>query len=497
MKTNVQIVKSLVSKDPLVVFPFFEEDRFPKTGLSEVDDLLSGQIKKDLKSEVLTGKKGAFQIYHHYGKSVQKIVVVGLGKTTDPLSSALSSISGQMGRLAKEQKCDTLSISISERVLSQLDAKVLGESIGCGVKMGVYEFEGYQKDKKDSALLKEIKVSVLDKKVGSKIEKGLTVGVNIAQGVNTARTLANTPANILSPKEIVTRAKALVKKHSSLTMQIIDEKKAKSLGMNAFLGVGQGSAFESYMLIINYQGGKKSEASVAWVGKGVTFDTGGISIKPSNGMREMKGDMGGAAAVFGAMESVSLLKPKQNIMAIMPLVENMPSSTAQRPGDVVTAMNGKSIEITNTDAEGRLILADALCYAVTKKPKHIVDLATLTGAALVALGHEATAIMGNDQDLVDAFKKREVNAMERLWQLPLYDEFMTLLKSDIADMINANENRLAGTCTAGKFLEQFVDETPWIHLDIAPTMSNDKTSGADVKGMSGAGVRTLVSSVCN
>jgi len=245
-----------------------------------------------------------------------------------------------------------------------------------------------------------------------------------------------------------------------------------------------------YMLVIDYQG--SSEKPVALVGKGVTFDSGGISIKPASHMDEMKGDMSGAAAVLAAILGLVELQVKKHVLGIIPLVENMPSGTAQRPGDIVKAMNGKTIEILNTDAEGRLILADALCYAVKEKSQLLIDIATLTGACSIALGDAATAILGNKQSVINQFLENSELTGERLWQLPLYDAYLDYLKSDNADIANCTTNRLAGTCTAAKFLEQFVDETPWIHFDIASTNFYSKASGYTVKGMSGVGVRTLI-----
>ena len=261
--------------------------------------------------------------------------------------------------------------------------------------------------------------------------------------------------------------------------------------MHALLGVGQGSKYPSYLVDITYTGA--STPAIALVGKGVVFDTGGISIKPSRNMKEMKGDMGGAAAVVASAWAAGQLNVKRKISFIVPIVENMVSSDAQRPGDVVVASNGTSIEITNTDAEGRLILADALVYAAKKKVTAMVDIATLTGASIIALGPYAISVMGNNQSVVDQMLDQSVQYNERCWQLPLFDDYKDLLKSDVADVLNANEGREAGTITAAKFLEQFVGDVPWCHLDIASTMSASSSKGDMVKGMTGAGTRALIS----
>jgi leucyl aminopeptidase len=243
------------------------------------------------------------------------------------------------------------------------------------------------------------------------------------------------------------------------------------------------------MLVLTYKAA--SCDPVALVGKGVTFDSGGISIKPSKGMSSMKADMGGSAAVMGTFRAIDRLKPKAHVIGVIPLAENMPSHIAQRPGDVITAMNGKTIEVINTDAEGRLILADALCYAVSKKVSMIVDIATLTGAAAISMGNESAALLGNNDEIINGFLDRCEETGEQLWQLPLFDSFLDYIKSDIADLMNAAEGKGAGTSTAAKFLEQFVNKTPWAHIDMAPMMQSYKTQGVLVKGMSGYGVRTL------
>ena len=262
---------------------------------------------------------------------------------------------------------------------------------------------------------------------------------------------------------------ALFKGDKRYTVTVLNEAQLKKKKMNALLGVGQGSKYPSYLVDITYKGA--AGAPIGIVGKGVMFDTGGISIKPSRNMKEMKGDMGGAAAVVASAWAVGQMKLKRHVSFVIPIVENMVSSAAQRPGDVVVASNGTSIEITNTDAEGRLILADALVYTAKKKPICMLDIATLTGASIIALGPYAISVLGNDQHVIDQLLDSGLIYNERCWQLPLFDDYKTLLSSDVADILNANEGREAGTITAAKFLEQFVGDVPWAHLDIASTMS--------------------------
>ena len=323
--------------------------------------------------------------------------------------------------------------------------------------------------------------------------KGAVTGETIARNVNKARNLCNSPSNLLKPTDFVAITQKEFAK-SVVNVSVIDEQKAHELGMNAFLGVGKGSSEPSFMLCLEYNLNDE-DLPITLVGKGVTFDSGGISLKPSKNMAEMKADMSGAACVLYALKAIVELGLNKSVRVIIPLVENMPSGNALKPGDVIGAMNGKSIEILNTDAEGRLILADALCLAVEKKSKMIIDIATLTGACVVALGTEATGMFSNSDSMIETFKKVSSFTGDKVWQLPLYDCFLDYLKSDVADIANCSEGRHGGASTAAKFLQQFVKDTPWLHLDMAPVMSKSKADGLCSKGMSAEGVRNLIAFV--
>lgn len=360
-----------------------------------------------------------------------------------------------------------------------------------GVLLGAYRFTDY-KTKKNP--LPKIDVTLLVKNISPPLREALSTGEWFAHATNRARDWATMPANDLNPETFVTIAKKVLK-GSGVSVSVIDGTAAKKRGMNALLGVGKGSSIPPRLLVMKYnikQNNKQKNRPIALVGKGVTFDTGGISLKPSKGMSDMKADMSGAAAVLSTMVALGQFKPKLPVLGLIPLAENMPGGLAQRPGDVVTAMNGKTIEILNTDAEGRLILADALCYAVEEGASKIVDIATLTGACGVALGELAMGLLSNSDSEVAAMKGAAEKTGERVWQLPLYAEYLEYLESGIADIAHCSEGRYGGTCTAAKFLEQFVNDTPWIHLDIASVMIQKKNKGAQVKGMSGAGARNLI-----
>jgi len=305
-----------------------------------------------------------------------------------------------------------------------------------------------------------------------------------------ARDLVNAPGNIKSPVFLTEQAQAAAKE-SGLTCKVLGQKELAKEGCGALLGVAQGSEREPQMIILEHNGGTKGKAPVALVGKGVTFDSGGISLKPGEKMDEMKMDMAGGAAVIGTMLAIALLKLPINVVGVVPAVENLPSGTAYRPGDILTSLSGKTIEVLNTDAEGRLILADALTYVKRYQPELVVDLATLTGACIIALGHHATAVLGNDQKLIDSLLAAGEASGERLWQLPLWDDYDPLIKSDVADVKNTG-GRAAGTITAAAFLKKFASDFHWAHLDIAGTAWRDQNQPYIPKGGTGVGVRLLV-----
>jgi leucyl aminopeptidase len=311
----------------------------------------------------------------------------------------------------------------------------------------------------------------------------------VAEGVALARDLVNEPANVLFPEELARRAAGL--KRCGVAVEVLDRAAMKKLGMNALLGVGQGSAHESRTVIMRWDGDKRGSAPLAFVGKGVCFDTGGISIKPSSGMEDMKGDMAGAACVVGLMQALATRKAKVNAVGAIGLVENMPGEKAQRPGDIVTTMSGQTIEIINTDAEGRLVLADVLHYVIDRfKPRLVVDLATLTGAIIVALGQEYAGLFANDDRLADRLVKVGNEVGERVWRMPLGPEYDKMIDSKFADMKNTG-GRHGGAITAAQLLQRFVDKTPWVHLDIAGTAMGSPQSEINRSWGSGFGVRLL------
>jgi leucyl aminopeptidase len=359
--------------------------------------------------------------------------------------------------------------------------------IASGAKLRLYSFTKYKSKKPENGNgVEDIAVGTSDQ-AGAK--RAFSACEAIAEGVHLARDLVNEPPNELHPPEFANRAKALAK--SGLKVEVLGPQQMKKLGMGALLGVGQGSVFESRLVVMTWNGGKAGQKPVAFVGKGVTFDTGGISIKPASGMEDMKGDMGGAACVTGLMLALAKRKAKVNAVGIIGIVENMPDGNAQRPGDVVKSMSGQTIAVLNTDAEGRLVLADALWYCQNRfKPKFMVNLATLTGAILVALGKEYAGLFSNNDELATRLYDCGIATGEKVWRMPLAPEYDKMIDSDVADVKNIG-GRHAGAITAAQFLQRFVNSVPWAHLDVAGTAMDSVKTPISQGWASGWGVRLL------
>ncbi len=484
--TNFSLFSSSIldSTAHTLIIPMLTDQDHPSTAFAQIDSVLGGTLARLKSDGIFSAKLNQTHVVNSYnGLTARFVLLVGLGDSGKFNAEALRKVAGTVSR-----QLQTLQAKDAAWVLDGLAMdNALAQSLVEGSLMGSYNTPHYRKSDSDTP------TKVADIRLHSSVDltSGIRLGRVVGTRVNTARDLANTPANLLTPSLYETWIRDQFSCFSHITVDVIDAARAKELGMNLFLGVSQGSVEPPFMVVLRYMP-VANQAPIALVGKGVTFDSGGISIKPANKMSDMKGDMSGSAAVVATMLAVAELTPNRNILAVVALTENMPSGTALKPSDVIVGMNGTSVEIINTDAEGRLVLADALAYAVSEGASELVDIATLTGACSIALGNTSAAIMGNDQALVDRWLAISAKTGERLWQLPLYDEYLDLMKSDVADLINASETRLAGTCTGGKFLEQFVGNTPWVHLDVASMMDNSKTSGYSVKGMSGVGVRNLI-----
>jgi leucyl aminopeptidase len=433
------------------------------------------------------GKSGsALDILAPEGLKAARLIVVGAGKLSAIKDYDFLKLGGAVaGKLHAGADEVTIIAELPTGALKPDQAA----AVASGVRLRAYKFDRYKtrkKDGEDAALRSDVSIAVGDVAAA---RKAFAPDAHIVDGVIIARELVNEPPNVLFPVEFARRASQLRK--LGVDVQVLDVKAMTKLGMGALLGVSQGSTQPGRTVIMRWNGGKRGEQPVAFVGKGVCFDTGGISIKPAGSMEDMKGDMGGAACVVGLMHALAARKAKVNAVGAIGLVENMPDGNAQRPGDIVTSMSGQTIEIINTDAEGRLVLADVLWYVAKKfKPKFMVDLATLTGAIMVALGTEYAGLFSNNDELAERLTKVGIATGERVWRMPLGPEYDKQIDSQFADMKNTG-TRNGGSITAAQFLQRFVDDTPWAHLDIAGTAMGAPKSEINHSWASGYGVRLL------
>jgi leucyl aminopeptidase len=420
------------------------------------------------------------------GLAASRLIVVGTGKPSGLKDNDYLKLGGAV---AGKLRAGNGAVTIIAELPSEAMKPYQSAAIASGLRLRAYKFDRYKtkkKDGEDAALRADILLAVADVAAA---RKAFVPSAHIVDGVIVARELVNEPPNVLYPVEFARRASQLRK--LGVAVEILDVNAMKKLGMGALLGVAQGSTQPGRTVIMRWNGGKRGDQPVAFVGKGVCFDTGGISIKPAGSMEDMKGDMGGAACVVGLMHALAARKAKVNAIGAIGLVENMPDGNAQRPGDIVKSMSGQTIEIINTDAEGRLVLADVLWYVAKKfKPKFMVDLATLTGAIMVALGTEYAGLFSNNDELAERLTKVGLVTGERVWRMPLGPEYDKQIDSQFADMKNTG-NRHGGSITAAQFLQRFVDDTPWAHLDIAGTAMGAPKSEINHSWGSGYGVRLL------
>jgi leucyl aminopeptidase len=444
-------------------------------------------VQRAAAADRFTGKNGStLDIVAPAGLKVPRLVVVGTGKPAAGTAADYVKLGGiAMGKVPTRASQATVLAELPGGPLKPDQAA----DLALGMRLRAYNFDRYKtKHKEGEEPRGKTAVTVQVGNPGS-AEKSWTRRKTVAEGVTLARDLVNEPANVLFPLEFARRAAQL--KKVGIAIEVLDVKAMAKLGMHALLGVGQGSEHESRVVIMRWNGGKRSAQPVAFVGKGVCFDTGGISIKPAANMEDMKGDMAGAACVVGLMHTLAARKAKVNAIGAIGLVENMPDGKAQRPGDIVKSMSGQTIEIINTDAEGRLVLADVLWYvAKTFKPKFMIDLATLTGAIIVSLGQEHAGLFANDDKLAERLVKAGAASGEKVWRMPLAPEYDKLIDSRFADVKNTG-GRHGGAITAAQFLQRFVDKTPWAHLDIAGTALGSPQTDINKSWSSGWGVRLL------
>jgi leucyl aminopeptidase len=472
-------------KGVLIVFAGPELKLGPATRalLAAAGDLVARAAAADR----FKGKSGsALDLIAPQGLKVSRLIVVGVGAKADGKPEDMVKLGGGVFGRAPAGAGEVA-------IMAEFPDGPLGADqaadLALGAALRAYSFDRYKTKKKDDDDVPKERRLTIGTTAPDKARKAFASREAIADGVLIARDLVNEPANVLYPEEFARRASTL--KKLGVDIEVLDKKALTRLKMNALLGVGQGSVRESRVVIMRWNGGKKGAKPLAFIGKGVTFDTGGISIKPAAGMEDMKGDMAGAACVVGLMHALAARKAKVNAIGAIGLVENMPDGNAQRPGDIVTSMSGQTIEIINTDAEGRLVLADVLWYVgKTYKPEFMVDLATLTGAIIVSLGHEYAGLFSNNDKLAERLVEAGKLSGERLWRMPLGPEYDKQIDSKFADMKNTG-GRMGGAITAAQFLQRFVDKTPWAHLDIAGTGMGSPQNDINKSWGSGFGVRLL------
>lgn len=485
-----------VETDALVI-TIYEGEKADDGALKEIDERTGGMVSEMLGTDEMRGKQGDMvYIYRPGNIRARRLLLVGAGKREEFSLDGVRRMAGSAARFLRSK--GARSMAILRR--SQLDLGKSAQAATEGALIGLFEPDMYKTENKEERRIDELVLLSAASGSEDELARGVERGRIIAEAVNMARELSNEPSNTLTPSELAERAKETANRFG-LDIDVLDEARMKELGMGALLGVARGSDEPAKLIVLRYTPDEAEPMGndadvVAIVGKGITFDSGGISIKPAEGMEKMKYDMSGAAATLAAMRAIAQLKPRVNVIGVMPTTENMPSGRAYKPGDVLRAMSGKTIEVINTDAEGRLILADAITYARKIGATQIIDLATLTGAVSIALGPINVAVLGNDQAFVDEVRTAAREVGERFWQLPMDDDYRELIKSDIADIKNS-AGRYAGTITASWFLREFAEDTPWVHLDIAGTAWENERKSYMAKGPTGVAIRTLINYVCN
>ncbi|GCE13278.1 leucyl aminopeptidase [Tengunoibacter tsumagoiensis] len=491
---DVQVITQAIrtlSSDALVIAAAYKSGGETKKELTlsptatELDQTLNGLIQDRYRAGEFKANPGELLTLHTKGQiGATRVIVVGLGSQEKVTSQTIRRASSIAVRHLQNTGAKQIVLGLAqEKVETQTGIQAQVE----GALLGIYTFRIYQSNEQTSSITQIQVLSTEAQK--AETEQSVRKGQALAEATNFARTLINEPPNVLTPTELANRASSMAKE-VGIECEIFDREKIKALGMGGLLGVSQGSAEPPRFIILRYRGGAEGDKGLALVGKGITFDTGGISLKPADRMDEMKGDMGGAAAVIGAMQAIGQIKPAINVTAFISTCENRPSSTSYLPGDILRIMNGKTIEIVNTDAEGRLVLADALSYAVKEGHSTIIDLATLTGGIVVALGSLMTGLFSNDESLTQEIIAAGQLAGEKYWPMPLDDDYSEMIRSDIAD-IKQTGGRQASAVTAAKILENFVGTAQWAHLDIAGTSYVDSKKPYQEKGGVGVGVRTL------
>lgn len=480
---------SSVAADALVACVLDDDSRF-EGSLGEIDRVMKGRLTNLVESGELSGKSLELVLVHFpEGLAAQRVLLVGAGKKGKFTAADLRKVSGAALRFLKSRGAKKIAFLAPEGERGTAGAQAVAE----GALWADYESDKYRTEKKPVRAIDSLSLVGFDTSLGEALTTAVDEGRVIGESANFARDLINEPSNRLTPRMLASRAEAMAK-DVGLGVEILDERKIAELKMGALIGVAQGSNEPPRVIVVRYkpENPKMGAPTLGLVGKAVTFDTGGISLKSADGMEEMKYDMGGGATMLGVMRALAFLKPSAPVIAVIPATENMPGGRAQKPGDVQVAMSGKTIEVINTDAEGRLILADAVFYARKLGATHLIDAATLTGAVRVALGNVHVGAFGTPREYLDDFLASAKAQGEKMWPLPIDDDYEQFIKSDIADIRNTGSGKGAGATIGAWFIKEFVDDTPWIHLDIAATCWVHDAKPWIAKGPSGVAIRSII-----
>jgi leucyl aminopeptidase len=475
--------------DALISYVFEESDPV-QSRLLEIDQLTKGLLKKLVQSGELTGKTLEFTLIHApAGLAAPRLLLVGAGKREQFSGATLRKIAGAATRSLKTKGAKKIAFLVAENDANDATAQAIAEA----ATTANFETDKYKTDKKNDKNIEAVAIAGYPDSAHGSAQTAIAKGKTIGEAQNFTRDLVNEPSNKLTPRILAEKAEAMARE-SGLAVEILDERRIADLKMGALLSVAQGGPEPPRMIVITYVPPKLNPKApvIGLVGKAVTFDTGGISIKPADGMEKMKYDMAGGATMLGVMRAIATLQPNVKVICVVPATENMPGGTAQKPGDIQTSMSGKTIEVLNTDAEGRLILADGVTFAKQLGATALIDAATLTGAIVVALANINVGVFGTDQAFTDKLLASAKAAGEKMWQMPMDDEYRELIKGSFADIQNISSGKGGGAITGAMFIREFAGDTPWIHLDIAGTAWNDDAKPWLAKGPTAVALRTLV-----
>jgi len=492
MQVEVKVGRAETESAEVLVLTHCEGDGLGRQDAATIDKALSGSLSELLRSKEFEGKAGEALLLHTHGKvPAKRLLLAGLGRRKDLTLDSIRQAMGQAVKRVRQAKAGTFAVAcpaVTPKGCSLLEA---AQAATEGAILGGYQFTAYRRDDAAAKDIAGMTFLTSQKPQVRQLAEGIRRGVATAEATVFVRDLCNHPSNVMTPTRIAHEAKAIAKEEG-ISLKILEQKEMEQLGMGALLGVARGSHEPPKFIILEYnRARKRDERPVVFVGKTITFDTGGISLKPAENMEHMKADMTGGAEVLASVRAAARLKLPLRLISILPVAENMPGGRAMKPGDIVKTLSGKTVEVQNTDAEGRLILSDGLAYAQRYNPAALVDIATLTGACVVALGQFAIGMFGTDDRLKEQVRKSGLKAGERVWEMPLWEDYFEQLRSDVADMRNIG-GRGGGMITAALFLSKFAGDYPWVHLDIASTDWSERERAYIPKGPTGIGTRLLI-----